>query len=226
MAADFIPAPKGGLAGYAERALKQALLEGKLRPGERLITRDLAERLGTSPTPVREALLKLVTAGILEVARSQSFQVPILSIERYREIADIRREIETLAAARATTRITRGEIAELRAINTRFQMAKRLGDVAASLAENRAFRFGLYEAARMPILLDMIERLWLQIGPTLNFLYPQSNPDHGDQHNYAAILRALEQRDEAVVRTGIERAIASGTEILVANMARRDATDR
>jgi GntR family colanic acid and biofilm gene transcriptional regulator len=218
MAADFIPAPKGGLAGYAERALKQALLEGKLRPGERLITRDLAERLGTSPTPVREALLKLVAAGILEVARSQSFQVPTVSIERYREIADIRREIETLAAARATTRITNGEIAELGAINVRFQAAKRSGDVAAALAENRAFRFGLYEAARMPILLDMIERLWLQIGPTLNFLYPQSNPDSGDQHTYGSILRGLESRDEAAVRAGIERAITSGTEILVANL--------
>lgn len=43
-------------------------------------------------------------------------------------------------------------------------------DVAAALAGNRGFRFGLYEAARMPVLLDMIERLWLQIGPTLNFL--------------------------------------------------------
>ena len=219
MAADFIPAPKGGLAGYAERALKQALLEGTLRPGERLITRELAERLGTSPTPVREALLKLVAAGILEVARSQSFQVPVVSIERYREIADIRREIETLAAARATTRITGGELAELRAINARFQAAKRSGDVAAALVENRAFRFGLYEAARMPILLDMIERLWLQIGPTLNFLYPQSSPDNGDRHTYASILRALENRDEAVVRAGIERAITSGTDILVANLA-------
>jgi GntR family colanic acid and biofilm gene transcriptional regulator len=221
MSPDFALAPRGGLAGYVERALKQGLLEGKLRPGQRLVTRDLAAQLGTSPTPVRDALLKLVSIGVLDTARSQAFQVPTISAERYQEIAEIRREIEGLAAARATALITDEEIAELRAANARFQAAKRKPDVAVALTENRAFRFGLYEAARMPILLQMIEQLWMQIGPTLNFLYPQSNTDTGEQHDYALILNALNRRDHAAVRAGIERAIAAGTEIVVANLTRR-----
>ncbi len=220
MALDFAPAPRGGLAGYVERSLKQALLDGSLQPGERLITRDLAARLGTSPTPVREAMLKLVASGILE-AQSQAFLVPVISTERYQEIADIRRELESLAAARAALRITAGEIAELRAINGRFQAAKRKRDVPAALAANRAFRFGLYEAARMPVLLDMIERLWLQIGPTLNFLYPQDLPGDDGQHTYSLILDALDRRDEGAVRAAIAHAIAAGTTILLANLARQ-----
>ena len=175
MALDFVPVPRGGLAGYVERSLKQALLDGSLQPGERLVTRDLAARLGTSPTPVREAMLKLAASGILDT-QSQAFQVPVISVERYQEIAAIRLVLESLAAERAARHITPGEVAELRAINGRFQAAKRRRDVAVALASNRAFRFGLYEAARMPVLLDMIERLWLQIGPTLNFLYPQDVP--------------------------------------------------
>ena len=215
---DLAPAPRGGLAGYVERSLKQALLEGKLQPGQRLVTRDLAMQLGTSPTPVREALLKLVAAGILE-AQSQAFQVPVISAARYQEIADIRQELEGLATARAALLITSGEIAALRQANARFQAAKRKRDVAAALTANRMFRFGLYEAAHMPVLLDMIERLWLQIGPALNFLYPQG-PDGRGQHDYAIVLDALERRDGAAARAAICHAIDAGTQILVGNMRR------
>ena len=215
---DFNPAPRGGLAGFAERALKQALLDGSLRPGERLITRELADRFGTSPTPVREALLRLTSAGILDIARSQAFQVPTLTAERYVEIADIRRQVEGLASARATSRISDGEIAALRAINRRLQTAKRTSDVPVALAANWAFRQGLYEAAGMPVLLDIIERLWLQIGPTLNLLYPQTASADDQPHTYALILAALERRDADAVQAAVERAIVAGTEIITARL--------
>jgi GntR family colanic acid and biofilm gene transcriptional regulator len=218
MDSDFVQAPKGGLAGFAERSLKQALLDGRLRPGERLVTRELAARLGTSPTPVREALLRLVAGGALEVAPSQAFQVPVLHAARYLELADIRRLLEGMAAERATLRIEPAEIAALAAINERFQAAKQAGDVPAALAHNRAFRFGLYELARMPALLDMIERLWLQIGPTLNYLYPQCPPAAPHQHNYDRLLAALARHDQGAVRAAIDRAIDDGNMILLANI--------
>ena len=218
MSPDFSPAPRGGLAGHAERALKQALLHGSLRPGERLVTRDLAERFGTSLTPVREALLRLAAAGVLQTAPSQAFGVPTLTAARYVEIADIRRAVEGLAAARAAARITEGELADLRAINKRFQAAKRDSDVAVALAANWAFRSGLYEAARMPVLLDMIERLWLQIGPTLNLLYPQALPASGMPHSYTVILAALQRRDARRVQAAVEQAIDAGLEIIAARL--------
>lgn len=215
---DFALAPKGGLAGFAERALKQAIQEGRLRPGERLVTRHLAASLGTSPTPVREALLKLVAGGVLEGTSSQSFRVPVLDSARYIELSDIRRALEGLAAERATCRIGPSEIEGLRAINARFQAAKHAGDISAVLVHNRAFRFGLYEAAHMPALLDMIERLWLQIGPTLNFLYPQSPGAYFGKHNYDVILEALDRRDREEVRAAINRAIDDGNSLLLRNM--------
>ncbi len=215
---DLTPAPKGGLAGFAERALKQAIQEGRLRPGERLVTRQLAERLGTSLTPVREAMLKLVACGVLEAMSAQAFRVPVLDAARYKELADIRHALEGLAAERATARIDAAGIAGLRDTNARLQAAKAADDAAAALAYHRAFRFGLYEAARMPALLEMIERLWLQIGPTLNFLYPQRSPATLGQHNYDAILAGLDRGDGAAVRVAVSRAIDDGSSILLANM--------
>jgi GntR family colanic acid and biofilm gene transcriptional regulator len=218
MPPDFARAPRGGLAGFAERALKQALLNGRLRPGERLVTRDLAQRLGTSLTPVREALLKLVAAGVLEAAPSQSFQVPVIGAARYLEIAEIRRALEGMAAERATARIDAAQLIALRAVNDRFQSAKRAQNVVEALACNREFRFAIYHIAGMPVLLDMIERLWLQIGPTLNYLYPQPPSAARDRHNYDRMLQALARRDAAGVRAAIDRAIDAGNRIVLANM--------
>ena len=71
----------------------------------------------------------------------------------------------------------------------------------------------------MLVLLDMIERLWLQIGPALNFLYPQG-PDGQGQHDDAVVLDALERRDGAAARAAICHAIDAGTKILVGDMRR------
>jgi GntR family colanic acid and biofilm gene transcriptional regulator len=212
------PAPKGGLTGFVERSLHRALLEGHLRPGERLVTRELAEQLGTSLTPVREALLKLVAAGALEIGAAQSFRVPLVTVARYLEISDIRRAVEGLAAERATARIEPPQIEGLRVIKDRFLAAKGQYDVAEALAQNYAFRFGLYEIAAMPALLDVIERLWLQIGPTLNYLYPQPVAVSAGQHNYDRLLAALERRDGTGVRAAIDRAIDEGNDIVLTNL--------
>lgn len=218
MPIDLPQAPKGGLAGFAERSLKQALLEARLKPGQRLVTRELAQRLGMSPTPVREALLKLVAAGVLEATPAQAFQVPRITPERYQEIARIRHAVEGLAAETAALRIGAAQIAALRAANEEFRRAKGQADAAAALRHNKAFRFSLYEAAEMPVLLDIIERLWLQIGPSLNYLYPQPKPRRIDRHNYDLLLEALDRQDPQGVRTAIAQAIESGTQILLDNM--------
>jgi GntR family colanic acid and biofilm gene transcriptional regulator len=215
---DFPMAPKGGLTGFVERALKQALMAGQLKPGERLVTRELAARLGTSPTPVREALLKLVAAGALETTPSQAFQVPMMSARRYREIADIRRAVEGLAAERAAQAMTPARAAELTAINDRYRAARRAGDVSAALRLNQTFRFTLYDAAEMPTLLALIEGLWLQIGPNLNFLFPRPAGVDLGRHVYDDLLEALQNGDHAAVRRAIELAVDAGTRILLANL--------
>jgi GntR family colanic acid and biofilm gene transcriptional regulator len=219
---DLPAAPKGGLSGFVEATLKQGLMEGRLKPGERLVTRDLAARLGTSPTPVREALLKLVAAGTLEVAPAQAFTVPVVTARQYAEMADIRRTVEGLAAERATRAMTPERLARLREINTDYRDARRGHRVTEALRLNQSFRFTLYEAADMPTLIDIIERLWLRIGPSLNHLYPR--PDEVDlgRHSYDDVLDALALGDAAAVRASIERAVDAGTRILLANLEESD----
>ncbi|MFI5012862.1 MAG: GntR family transcriptional regulator [Hyphomicrobiales bacterium] len=212
---DLPMAPKGGLTGHVERALKQALMEGSLKPGERLVARDLAERLGTSQTPVREALLKLVASGALEAMPAQSFQVAAPSVARYREITDIRRVVEALAVERACARISNDDIAKLQVINRRYKDARARNAVHEALHENKEFRLMLYARADMPTLHAVIESLWLKIGPSLNFLFPVDRERLADPHNHDLLLDALARRDAKRAVKLIQKAIDEGAEIVL-----------
>lgn len=204
-------APRASLTAFVEGQLREALMSGALRPGQRLNTRELARQLGTSLTPVREALLKLVAAGALDAAPAQAFQVPVVTRERYREIATIRKSLEGLAVEAACGRIGADGFATLDRLNEAFRAAKADGRAGDALKANRAFRFALYGLAGMPALLGLIEQLWMQIGPCFNYLYPQPRLAAGGRHNHDVLLEALRAGDVRRARAALEQAIDDGT---------------
>lgn len=93
------------LTMQVENSLKGALITGSLKPGARLITKEIADKLGTSITPVREALLRLVSAGALQATPAQAFLVPEVTLERYNEINAIRKQLEPMKPLRRRVRI-------------------------------------------------------------------------------------------------------------------------
>lgn len=214
------------LVSNIEDQLREAMLSGRLKPGQRLKTRELARQLGTSPTPVRETLIRLVAAGALTVAPAQAFQVPILTRREYMEICKIRQAVEGLAAEEAANIISESEIDELEAIAKEFLEAKRHGDALRALECNKRFRFSLYSRARMPNLTTIIESLWLRIGPCFNYLYPQQPIRTVSHHNYEQLIDALRRADAVAVRSAIERAIVDGAEILLPYLAQDEAPAR
>lgn len=159
------------LTTHVERGLKDRLSLGELKPGARLITKNIAEELGISITPVREALLRLVSASALTIAPAQAFMVPEINMARFAEIIRIRCELEGMAVMEATGRITPERMELLKALLATYQQAHERGSVAERLRANRALRFKIYHFANMPTLCEMIEQLWVQMGPSLHFLY-------------------------------------------------------
>lgn len=87
---DLEKAQRLSLTQQVEVSLKNALIVGALKPGARLITKEIADQLGTSITPVREALLRLVSAGALHATPAQAFLVPEVSQQTFIEITEIR----------------------------------------------------------------------------------------------------------------------------------------
>ncbi len=202
------------LTAQVEATLRSALMVGKLKPGARLVTRDLAAQLGTSITPVREALLRLVSAGALDATPAAAFLVPEMTLQRFEEITLIRKHLEGLAARSATPLVNKKALSQLKKLCASYMQAKITGDAEEALQANRAFRFTLYSYAQMPTLEALIEQLWVQIGPCFNYLYPQPDAVAKGHHNYDRLLDALQTGDSALSEQIIIKAIDDGAAIL------------
>ena len=166
------PAPRRETLGASVLAqIKELLLSGQLMPGENLSLRSTAEALGVSVMPVREAVYQLVAEHALEVAPNRSVRVPQMSPEQFTEITQIRLQIEGYAAEQAASRADPSLISALHALNQR--LAAAMSGAGENKLEvvmlNKELHFLVYAAAGMPMLIKMIESLWLRIGPVLNY---------------------------------------------------------
>lgn len=212
---DMEKAQRMSLTMQVEVRLKNALMMGTLKPGERLVTKEIADQLGTSITPVREALLRLVSSGALDATPAQAFLVPELTLERFQEITKIRKVLEGMAVEMATKYRTSDQLAVLQEHYERFSKAKMSGSIDETLRANRAFRLELYRCAGMPILQNLIEQLWIRIGPSFNYLYPQSHEMSHGHHNYEELLKALACQDAEASVKMVHRVIDDGAELLI-----------
>ncbi|WP_199178614.1 FCD domain-containing protein [Acidimangrovimonas sediminis] len=211
------------LVEQVEGELRDALIEGRLEPGTRLVTRDLAETLGTSITPVREALVRLVASGALRAEPAQSFRVPRLTEGELIELAQIRKAVEGLAAREAAQKITAPEIAQMRVLLAEYIAARGKDDPHHALRCNRQFRFALYECAKMPHLQQVIETLWLKSGPGFNYLFPQHHNDFTGHRNYEDLIKALEAADGEAANLAICHAIEDGSDVVLRAMRAMEA---
>lgn len=174
-----------------EYALKNMIRSGELEPGTALRQRDIAERLGVSPTPVREALRRLEGEGFL-LSQPHTSTVVVRSEDRaLYENAQIRAALEGLGTELAAKKATEEEIEELEEINREF--AGSVGEAAAEL--NRQFHFRIYEIAASPVLQTQLRLLWRMLdgGPRIARAVDESASQHRE------IIEALRENnpDEA-----------------------------
>lgn len=196
--------------------LRALLIAGRLAPGEKLSLRRVAEALGVSMMPVREAVSRLAADKALEVLPGRAVRVPVLTLAQFRELTRIRLVVEGFAAEEATKVITDAQIAVVAQHEAAFlAAAKDPPDPAAAVAANRDLHFALYEAAGMPSLVEMIGRLWLKAGPILN-LDMRHEPRRLDGGSavvaHAQLLEALRRRDPAAARQALVEDISAAAE--------------
>ncbi|WP_439623549.1 GntR family transcriptional regulator [Shinella sp.] len=194
--------------------IKRSLIAGHFRPSDVLVTRTLAEHYGISTTPVREALQRLVGERQLVLLPNRSVAVPAWDVEKYLELARIRRELEGLAAELAAANITDKKIRALEKVLLDIEKSISAKDISAYVNLNQQFHFAIYESANSPRLLQMIQDVWGQVGPY--FLELFSDPVYESVANteHVLILESLKARDGAGVRKHIVADIASAAEVL------------
>lgn len=212
----------GSLSQRAYAVLRDELIAGRFRPGQRLLMQELADGLGTSITPVREACMRLVSERGLEVQSGRFVLVPALSLSRYLEIRTIRLALEGLAAEIAAASIRGPDVAQLEELHLRFAAAVKARKAEPSIQANREFHFAVYRAAGMDMLTAQIEGLWMSMGPILNVFYNDVATDYlGEEH--LRIIEALRCHDGAAAREAVEGDIRKGGESITAYLAAHEA---
>ncbi len=185
--------------------IREALLAGRFQPGERMKIRDLAAAWGTSPMPVRAALQRLVAEGALEGEQQRSVRVPAMTRERFQQIFQVRLSLEGLAVEQAAPRLGAAEIERLHGCIERMEQALEQRDVQGYLKDNSQFHMTLYRACGNPILLRMIESLWLQVGPFFNRLFTEADLLLRLNDFHEEVLQALRAGDGKGARAAIEQ---------------------
>lgn len=136
----LVPAVRAGtIADKVYALLRREIASGTYRPGQRILEKSLAEGLSISRTPIREALLKLETEGVVVCTSRRSYNVRLLTAEDVREIYQTLGILEGAAAAASTSRLTRADIAELRRLNQLMGAAASAADLPSFGALNREF---------------------------------------------------------------------------------------
>jgi len=201
------------LEEQAYRRLRQALMEGVFSPGEKLSIRRIAEALGTSPMPARTALRRLATEQALDALPSGTALVPHLTRAAFREVSAIRAELEPLAIRLAATRVDARTLDVLTAVVAEHDAARAAGRPEIYLQKDREFLFGLYRNAGAPMLLSMIEALWLRRGPLFwdaRWILMGRPPQAAHRHELmlAALRRGAGEEAAQELKTEIERMTA------------------
>ncbi|GAA0502904.1 GntR family transcriptional regulator [Saccharopolyspora subtropica] len=169
--------------------LRELIVTGELEAGTTLRQRDLAARLGVSPTPVREALRRLESEGLVTAGQHRSAIVAESWLDATEENYLIRAALESLAAKLAARRITADQLAAIEKINAQILALDENALTYGAL--NRDFHFGIYQAAGSPVLLSLMRMLWQAMpdGPKVVRTHQESAAEH------AEIIEALRAGD-------------------------------
>ena len=140
--------------------LRQARLKGELKPGERLMEIQLAEKLGVSRTPIREAIRKLELEGLVLMIPRKGAEVAKISHKSLQDVLEVRGALEELATDLACQRITDEELESLRKAEAHFKQVVSSGGNEMQIAEaDEAYHDIIYNASGNKKLVQMINNL-------------------------------------------------------------------
>jgi DNA-binding GntR family transcriptional regulator len=181
--------------------VRSAILNRELLPGEPIRQDALAERLGVSRVPLREALKILEGEGQVVYRPRRGYLVAELSLDDLMEVYRIRRILEDEAARAALPNITSDHLVALTAIQREIEAASEVGDMIAMAQANRRFHFLFLEQCESPRLVRMIRLLWDTTDAYRSVYYGQQPNRVRVNREHRAILTAIGKRDtERVLR--------------------------
>ena len=155
---EFLP-----LRDVVFKTLRKGILTGELKPGERLMEIHLANRLGVSRTPIREAIRKLELEGLVTMVPRRGAEVANITEKNLKDVLEVRQALESLAIELACERITEENKEELRQKLDQVETAVRTGDTGAIASADVAFHDAIVEFSGNMRLIQLVGNLGEQM---------------------------------------------------------------
>lgn len=191
--------------------IRTAILDGRLRPGRTLVERKLAEMLGVSKTPVREALIGLTRSGLVTVNPNRGMSVRVIDDVALQAIYEMRLLLEPWAVARVATSWPREVYDEATAILREAEVAIEVDDYPALTRVNRRFHRALYAHCGNELVWSSLDQLQDQIALGVVSLWHTWPSWHEETHEHRSILDAVRdgdaERSQVLMQTHIESAL-------------------
>ncbi|MFN3625687.1 MAG: GntR family transcriptional regulator [Hyphomicrobium sp.] len=191
------------------RRLRERIFFGGFLPGRSVTLRGLAEELGVSPMPVREAVRRLIAERALAMQGNGRVVVPLMTRDKFEQVLFARSALEPELAARALSRLSPTDIEAVALIDQEIDQTLLNGDAEGYMRGNFRFHFTIYSHAGAGTLLALVESIWLQFGPFMRMAYGRIGTKCLEDHHQAA-LEAMRRGDEAALRAAIRADIGQG----------------
>lgn len=176
--------------------LRQAILRGELKPGERLMEIQLANKLGVSRTPVREAIRKLELEGLVLMIPRKGAEVAEITEKSLKDVLEVRRALEELAVKIACERMDGGQIDELKEAAEEFERTLQSGDVTKYAEADMQFHDVIYLATENQRLIQLLNNLREQMY-RFRVEYLKKKECHGKLlAEHQELIRDIENRDK------------------------------
>jgi DNA-binding GntR family transcriptional regulator len=187
--------------------LREAILQGSLRPGDRLAYRDLAQRFGVSVTPVRIALRELSNEGLVEMRAHTGARVSPLSVDELEEIFATRLGIEGWLARHGAVRLSDGDIATMTEEMKALRGAEREEELEAYMHHSWSMRATCYAAADKPRLFDRFQTLYELASRYVYLMMAEPARLKRSRREMEAFFAACRERDGAASQQAIQVAL-------------------
>ena len=209
--------PAGNTSVSVAEVIRQAIVEGRLAPGTRLKEEELARELGTSRTPVREALLVLQAEGLVDAARNRGATVRVHDAEDLDDMYRLRALLEGYAARTAAAHASESLVRELWTSCERFEDVPD-GDIHALVKENLVFHNAILDAAGSARVARMV-RTVIEL-PLVYKSYIWYSPEQRriSSHYHRQIARAVEMHDAERAELVMKEHVFEARDLLVARV--------
>jgi DNA-binding GntR family transcriptional regulator len=220
------------LVEYAAEQLRESILSHELPAGEHIRLDSIAQGLGISPIPLREALRILATEGLVVPLRHRGYTVAAATVADLEETYRLRLVLEPLAVTLAVPLLTDADVLRLRGELVLLEAAFAENDWAEYRVHHRALHFGIYERCNSPWLIRFADMLWLNAQRYQRLTIEIAGEFHQRTDEHQQILDACRAREAeaaaSLMQIHLGRALGSLRKFLAANgnvMARASATD-